>query len=188
MPCSRKYATLEARRLREWFGRGASPCRTKDRYGQIRCVRGPSTTMPIFQPAPDVQKSTRNPLTRDEARRIAVIQKIYRLGIFRTQVTIEIDVRFGAHFGHNSDIAQCLRWAKTRLMHRSKECAYSMTSSALACSNCGTVRPNALAVFIPHKLSQGCGLQAITSSTGAVALRPGKEACRLWSKSREPSA
>jgi hypothetical protein len=137
---------------------------------------------------PDVQKSTRNPLTRDEARRIAVIQKIYRLGIFRTQVTIEIDVRFGAHFGHNSDIAQCLRWAKTRLMHRSKECAYSMTSSALACSNCGTVRPNALAVFIPHKLSQGCGLQAITSSTGAVALRPGKEACRLWSKSREPSA
>jgi 5-methyltetrahydropteroyltriglutamate--homocysteine methyltransferase len=35
MRCNRKCATLEVRQCSEWFGRGASPCRTKDRYGQI---------------------------------------------------------------------------------------------------------------------------------------------------------
>jgi hypothetical protein len=50
MPCSRKCATLEARRIREWFRRGALLCRTKHRYSPIGCVLGPSAMMPIFQP------------------------------------------------------------------------------------------------------------------------------------------
>jgi hypothetical protein len=68
------------------------------------------------------------------------VQKIEILSIDRTLV-IEVDVRFGAHFGLNSDIARCLRRANIR--HSS---AYSITSSASTRRVCGTVMPNAFAV------------------------------------------
>jgi hypothetical protein len=55
----RNCATLKPRRSQEWFGRGASPCRTKGRYGQIGGVGGPPPiTGYLSTGPPDVQRRT----------------------------------------------------------------------------------------------------------------------------------
>jgi hypothetical protein len=48
------------------------------------------------------------------------------------------------------DMARSRSWAKTGLMHRSKKRLYSITSSAVASSLSGILRPSALAVFPSH--------------------------------------
>jgi hypothetical protein len=57
-----------------------------------------------------------------------------------------IDVRFTPKSGHWQTTVGCPLCAKSGLMHRSKKCPYSITSSARASSEGGTVRPRALAV------------------------------------------
>src|SRR5258706_14689887 len=64
-----------------------------------------------------------------------------------TAIVALADVCFEAHYGPKSDIAPCPKSARSRLMHRSREKAYSITSSACASSVGGTVRSSAFAAF-----------------------------------------
>jgi hypothetical protein len=56
-------------------------------------------------------------------------------------------VRFTPESGHSPTRSGCLLWAISGLMHCSKQHLYSITSSARASSEGGTVRPSALAVL-----------------------------------------
>ncbi len=56
------------------------------------------------------------------------------------------DVRFTPNSGHPSAQSKCPLWAKSRLMHCSKESLYSITSSAIESKFSGTSMPSALAV------------------------------------------
>jgi hypothetical protein len=58
-----------------------------------------------------------------------------------------VKVRFAAHCGLNSDIGRGPKGANKRLMHRSKQQLYSITSSARVSSVGGTMMPSAFAVF-----------------------------------------
>jgi hypothetical protein len=60
---------------------------------------------------------------------------------------LNFDVRFTPNSGHRLRTLGCLLWAKSGLPHRSKLRLYSITSSAVASSVCGIVRPSALAVL-----------------------------------------
>src|SRR5258707_14107830 len=66
----------------------------------------------------------------------------------KAKYSLRADVfRFAPESGLKSDIAPCPKGANNGLMHRSKEHRHSITSSARASSDGGTVRPSALAVF-----------------------------------------
>src|SRR6266404_5449277 len=59
----------------------------------------------------------------------------------------KFDFRFTPESGLKSDIGPCPGCANMRLMHRSKQHFYSITSSACASSVGGTVRPSVFAVL-----------------------------------------
>src|SRR5207237_4947865 len=67
-------------------------------------------------------------------------------------------VRFTPESGHSLPQSECLLWAKSRLMHCSKQPYYSITSSARARSEAGTSMPSALAVLrlITSRKLVGC--------------------------------
>ena len=58
-----------------------------------------------------------------------------------------VDVRCDPKLGHIGASRQATRWAKLRHMQYSKERRYSMTSSAVASKEGGTVRPSVFAVL-----------------------------------------
>ncbi len=59
----------------------------------------------------------------------------------------KLDFRSSPESGLESDISPCPKSANMRLMHRSKQHFYSITSSACASSVGGTVRPSVFAVL-----------------------------------------
>ena len=59
---------------------------------------------------------------------------------------LNFDVRFTPESGHSSALSRCPFRARTGLMHCSKP-GYSITSSARAITEAGTVMPSALAVL-----------------------------------------
>jgi hypothetical protein len=56
------------------------------------------------------------------------------------------DVRFTPNSGHWNSVSKCPLCAKSGLMHRSKQRLYSITSSAIESTFCGTSMPSARAV------------------------------------------
>src|SRR6478672_2880719 len=70
-----------------------------------------------------------------------------RLGKFVFSDPKRVLQHYPPNNGHVTTASACLKSANMRLMHRSKQLVYSITSSAWASSVGGTVRPSAFAVL-----------------------------------------